>query len=93
MVLHARTDMTFHSDCWVALHAQIQGAYLQRAEVEGVRALIDPYNRTDMASWLPEAAIDEAVEALGEQLDEHLGGSQAQIETLGEAPGEEPMAG
>ena len=60
--------MTFHVDCWVALHATVQAAYLERYHDDGVVALVNPYSRTEMASWLPEAAIEEAVESLSEQL-------------------------
>lgn len=60
--------MTFHADCWVLLHTSVQADYLARYEADGVSALVTPYSRTAMASWLPEAAIDEAVETLSEQL-------------------------
>ena len=60
--------MTFHADCWVSLHATVQAAYLERYSTDGVAALVNPYSRTEMASWLPEAAIEEAVESLSEQL-------------------------
>jgi hypothetical protein len=61
--------MLFHADCWVTLHATVQSSYLERAQTEGIPALVSPYSRTEMASWLPEAAIDEAVESLSEQLE------------------------
>ncbi|MEO5709671.1 MAG: hypothetical protein ABIQ59_07605 [Nocardioidaceae bacterium] len=60
--------MTFHADCWVLLHSTVQGDYLARYEAEGVSALVTPYSRIAMAAWLPDAAIDEAVETLSEQL-------------------------
>jgi hypothetical protein len=72
MVNLARADMTFHADCWVELHAAVQAQYTERARDEGVPALVDPYKRTGMASWLPEAAIDEAVENLTEGLEEQF---------------------
>ena len=67
-VRHARSDLAFHADCWVLLHRAVQTDYLARYEVDGVSALVTPYSRTAMASWLPEAAIDAAVETLTEQL-------------------------
>jgi hypothetical protein len=67
-VRHARSDLSFHTDCWVLLHSTVQADYLARYEADGVGALVTPYSRTAMASWLPEAAIDEAVETLSEQL-------------------------
>lgn len=67
-VRHARSDMSFHSDCWVLLHTAVQDDYLARYQSDGVSALVTPYSRTAMASWLPEAAIDEAVETLTDQL-------------------------
>jgi predicted amidohydrolase YtcJ len=91
--------MTFHSDCWVTLHATVQKEYIERAAELGVAALVDPYQRAEMASWLPEAAIDEAVETLSEQLDHevmadlaHLDGSPMPVERR-EPADEEPMAG
>jgi hypothetical protein len=56
-------------DCWVDLHAQVQEQYTRRVTDEGVEALVHPYQRDEMASWLPDAAIDAAAEALTEQLD------------------------
>jgi hypothetical protein len=94
MVRHARAQMTFHADCWVALHADVQTAYLSRAaQDDGVTALLDPYSRAEMASWLPEAAIDEAIEALGDQLQQLGGEPQMSVEVAEDAVGEEPIAG
>jgi hypothetical protein len=84
--------MMFHSDCWLALHAEVQAAYVDRAQGDGVAALLDPYSRAEMASWLPEAAIDEAIDALGEQLLQ-LGEGQVSVEVAEELPGDEPIAG
>lgn len=61
--------MTFHSDCWVSLHATVQASYVERFQLEGLSALVSPYSRTEMASWLPQAAIDEAVESLTVELE------------------------
>lgn len=61
--------MTFHTDCWVTLHVTVQASYVERYQVEGLSALVSPYSRTEMASWLPEAAIDEAVESLSEEIE------------------------
>lgn len=66
----ARAEMTFHADCWLSLHAAVQADYARRSREEGIAALLGPYQRTEMASWLPEAAIDEAVEALSDQLED-----------------------
>lgn len=67
-IQHSRSGMTFHADCWVVLHSTVQADYLARYEAVGVSALVSPYSRTAMAAWLPDAAIDEAVETLSEQL-------------------------
>lgn len=75
-----RAEMTFHADCWQTLHAAVQADYAQRAREEGIAALLGPYQRTEMASWLPEAAIDEAVEALSGQLEAHLGRSPVTLD-------------
>jgi hypothetical protein len=69
-VRHARSGLTFHTDCWVDLHAHVQAQYLQEVTDEGVAALMHPYQRNEMASWLPDAAIDAAAEELTEQLEE-----------------------
>ena len=61
--------MTFHSDCWGELHASVQSSYVASVREGGVAALLIPYQRTQMASWLPEAAIDAAVESLTETLE------------------------
>ena len=65
----ARADMSFHGDCWVTLHSTVQQAYVDRVRDEGIDSLLEPYQRTQMASWLPEAAIDAAVESLTEHLE------------------------
>ena len=88
MVRHSRAEMTFHADCWMALHATVQADYVKRAEHDGVAALIDPYQRAEMASWLPEAAIDEAVEQLGNELVEHLENEQVSVK-ISDDPGDE----
>ena len=65
----ARAGMSFHGDCWATLHATVQQAYVDRVREEGIGSLLEPYARTQMASWLPEAAIDAAVESLTEDLE------------------------
>ena len=67
-----RAAMTFHSDCWGELHQTVQTSYLESVREGGVAALLIPYQRSQMASWLPQAAIEDAVVALSEQLDQHL---------------------
>jgi hypothetical protein len=69
LVLLARAAMSFHADCWVTLHATVQQGYVDRVRDEGVGSLLEPYQRAQMASWLPEAAIDAAVESLAEHLE------------------------
>jgi hypothetical protein len=64
-----RADMSFHGDCWVTLHATVQQGYVDRVREKGLDSLLEPYQRTQMASWLPEAAIDAAVESLTETLE------------------------
>ncbi|NUR06452.1 MAG: hypothetical protein HOQ22_09915 [Nocardioidaceae bacterium] len=70
-VAHVRSALVFHADCWVDLHAQVQAEYLRGYDELGVAALMTPYERDALAAWLPEAAIDEAVEELSAQL-QHL---------------------
>jgi hypothetical protein len=64
-----RADMSVHGDGWVTLHATVQQQYVDRVREEGIDSLLEPYQRTQMASWLPEAAIDAAVESLTETLE------------------------
>jgi hypothetical protein len=83
--------MTFHSDCWGELHQAVQSSYATSVREGGVAALLIPYQRSQMASWLPQAAIEDAVEALTEQLDQHLAadllaGHLAAADTVGEQP-------
>jgi hypothetical protein len=83
--------MTFHSDCWGDLHQTVQSSYEASVREGGVAALLIPYQRAEMASWLPQAAIDDAVEALSEQLDQHLAadllaGHLATADAAGEPP-------
>jgi hypothetical protein len=92
MVRHARAQMIFHSDCWLTLHTAVQADYVSRAQDGGVAALLDPYSRAEMASWLPQAAIDEAIEALGDQLQQ-LGDGHVSVEVVDDAAGDEPIAG
>jgi hypothetical protein len=61
--------MSFHGDCWVSLHSTVQQGYVDRVREDGIDSLLEPYQRTQMASWLPEAAIDAAVESLTEHLE------------------------
>src|SRR3954447_16051436 len=61
--------MSFHGDCWGTLHATVQQGYVDRFRDEGVGSLLEPYQRAQMASWLPEAAIDAAVESLTVHLE------------------------
>jgi len=67
-VLHARAAMSFHADCWASLHDSVQREYLERVEEHGIEALVEPYRRGDMASWLPAAAIEAAAAELTEAL-------------------------
>lgn len=88
-----RAAMTFHSDCWGELHQTVQSSYVESVREGGVAALLIPYQRTQMASWLPQAAIDDAVEALSEQLDQHLAADQlAGHLAAADAVGEQPAA-
>ena len=101
MVRHVRTDLVFHRDCWSELHATVQANYVRRAQDDGVSALLGPYQRATMASWLPEAAIEEVLEAFNEQIAE-LGGETGGETVVAEGvppepeherPGAEPVAG
>jgi hypothetical protein len=71
-VKHASANMSFHIDCWAGLHAKVQEDYRRRASEDGVSALLAPYDRTRVAAWLPEAAVDAEVDALGRALDDGL---------------------
>jgi hypothetical protein len=85
--------MTFHSDCWGELHETVQRSYVASVREGGVAALLIPYQRAEMASWLPQAAIDDAVEALSEQLDQHLASDlMAGHLATADAAGEPPVA-
>lgn len=68
----ARIDMAFHADCWATLHDEVQTGYQERAREEGVAALVGPYRRSGAVSWLPEAGIDDVVEDLQAQVEQHL---------------------
>ena len=54
------------------MHDEVQTGYRDRARDEGVAALVGPYRRSGAASWLPEAAIDDVVEDLQAQVEQHL---------------------
>ena len=71
----------------------MQSSYLASVRDGGVAALLIPYQRAEMASWLPPAAIEDAVEALSEQLDRHLTGDllTGHLATA-DAAGEQPAA-
>ena len=84
--------MTFHSDCWGELHATVQSSYLASVREGGVAALLIPYQRSQMASWLPQAAIDDAVEALSEQLDQHLAADLMTGHLAADTAGDQPPA-
>jgi hypothetical protein len=100
-VHHARSGLDFHTDCWVNLHAQVQSQYVQGCSEIGVAALMTPYQRQDMASWLPDAAIDAAAEELTDQLQEMADGTAAEpsdttadlMVEVGETSGPETIAG
>ncbi len=72
-VEHARAHMVFHEDCWRSLHERVQQSYAEAVTVpagargvdldQRVDALLAPYQRAEMATWLPEAAIEEAAAA------------------------------
>jgi hypothetical protein len=66
---HVRSGMVFHADCWANLHATVQAEYARQVGTGGLDELLGPYQRATSADWLPEAAIDEAVEALTEAFD------------------------
>jgi hypothetical protein len=89
-VRHVRSALSFHVDCWVDLHAQVQDQYLKDVAEEGVEALVHPYQRAEMASWLPDAAIDAAAEALTDQLEEM---SLGHVAPPSDTAGPEPIAG
>lgn len=67
-VRHVGASMDFHLDCWMALHAHVQRDYLTRVQAEGLGELLLPYGRAKRAGWLPQLAIDTAVEELTELL-------------------------
>lgn len=95
MVDHARTGLVFHRDCWSDLHATVQADYVRQAQ-DDLGALVGPYQRATMASWLPEAAINEVLEAFHEQIAELSGETVAEgasAEPEHERPGAEPVAG
>jgi hypothetical protein len=59
----ASAQLSFHSDCWVELHTRAQDKYMSAYAEVGVPALLEPYHRGGLASWLP--GLDE--ECAGEE--------------------------
>ena len=55
-VTHARSDLTFHADCWADLHERVQQQYAAMVALEGVDSLLGPYSRDQTATWLPTVA-------------------------------------
>jgi hypothetical protein len=65
-VTHARSNLSFHADCWMDLHQRVQAEYVVTAASDGLAGLLKPYSRTELTTWLPRAAV-EAPEAMEQQ--------------------------
>lgn len=61
-VRHAQSEMTFHTDCWADLHQHAQQDYSRTVADHDVLALLSPYSRRAVATWLPHPESDELVE-------------------------------
>ena len=59
-VTHARSQSSFHADCWADLHQWVQQQYTAIAALDGVTGLLGPYSRDQTVAWLPSAAAEEA---------------------------------
>ncbi len=74
------------------MHDEVQTGYRERARDEGVAALVGPYRRIGATSWLPEAAIDDVVEDLQAQVEQHLsteaGAASAELAAMPEFEGD-----
>ncbi len=57
-VTHARSNLSFHVDCWMELHQRVQAEYIVTAASDGPAGLLRPYSRTETAAWLPPVAVD-----------------------------------
>lgn len=87
-VRHARSSMSFHADCWAELAAEVQQEYLRTVADHGIVGLLSPYSRTQLASWLPQQAIDVEAEELADRLADELADG-----TVGEARRTDRTAG
>ena len=61
-VTHARSNLSFHVDCWMDLHRRVQAEYAVTVASDGLAGLIKPYSRNQPATWLPSAptgAVDQ----------------------------------
>lgn len=61
-VRHAPSATTFHADCWSEMHAHAQQDYARTVESQDVLALLLPYSRRAVATWLPQQESDEVDE-------------------------------
>ena len=75
-VTHARSNLSFHSDCWLDLHQRVQAEYTVTVAADGIDGLLAPYSRNQMAAWLPSVAIDAAAEQLADMVVGELADQQ-----------------
>jgi hypothetical protein len=61
-VAHARVQVSFHLDCWDAVHEEAQRAYVRRCAEQGLEALLSPYSRVGSTTWLTDPLGDPAAE-------------------------------
>ena len=79
-VHHALADMTYHADCWQLLHAAVQRSYREGCRGDdSLVAVMEPYHRQAIASWVPAAAVEEAALLLAEGIEDHL--EEAAVDT------------
>jgi hypothetical protein len=77
-----RADLTFHGDCWTVLNLTVQREYEERAQGQGLVALLDPYRRARVNAWLPTGP-----DAADDSEDSHDDDAAADAEDSGAGDG------
>jgi hypothetical protein len=71
-VTHARVPVSFHLDCWDAVHDEAQQGYVRRFAQQGLPALLSSYSRVAPTTWLTdplgESPTDDEAAATEHQL-------------------------
>ena len=63
-VRHTPSSMAFHTDCWSELHQHAQQDYTRTVAEQDVLALLSPYSRRAVATWLPHPESDEVADVV-----------------------------